>query len=102
MPKLKQVCRHIRSKSAGPFWLTIDLFFDGEENYRRYRDAPALGPQLFATLYGADPLQVKRFPVDRLQAIKISFPRPHAQGWRGERDMHGGQEFVSILDVEVS
>jgi hypothetical protein len=33
--------------------------------------------------------------------IKISYPRPHPQGWRGERDMHGGQQFARLLDVEI-
>ena len=33
MPRLADVCRHVRSKNAGPFWITVDLFF---------RDAQAL------------------------------------------------------------
>jgi hypothetical protein len=101
MPKVGDVCRHVRSKNAGPFWITIDLFFDGEENFRKYRDAPALGPSLFATLYGTDADQVKRLAVDSLRMIKISYPRPEPQGWMGERDMHGGQQFARLLDVEI-
>ena len=27
MPKLRDVCRQVRSKSAGPYWITVDLFF---------------------------------------------------------------------------
>jgi hypothetical protein len=33
--------------------------------------------------------------------IKFSYPRAHAQGWRGERDMHSGQQFARLLDVEL-
>jgi hypothetical protein len=102
MPKIGEVCRHVRSKNAGPFWITIDLFFDGQENYLRYRDSPALGPDLFARLYDADPQLVKRIAVDSLQMIKISYPRPHPQGWMGERDMHGGQLFARLLDVSIA
>jgi hypothetical protein len=101
MARLGQVCRHIRSKNAGPFWITVDLFFDGEETFRQYRDSQALGPALFASLYGADPDHVRRMPVDSLTMIKISYPRPQPQGWRGERDMHGGQQFARLLDVEI-
>ncbi|MGH1560846.1 DUF4387 family protein [Caulobacter segnis] len=36
MTTVKDVCRHVRSKNAGPFWVTVDLFFDGEVNYARY------------------------------------------------------------------
>jgi hypothetical protein len=79
----------------------VDLFFDGEANYRKYRDSPALGPQLFQRLFGAEPQLVKRIPVDRLAMIKISYPRPQPQGWMGERDMHAGQQFVRLLDVDI-
>jgi hypothetical protein len=99
--KLRDVCRHIRSKNAGPFWVTIDLFFDGPDQYRRYRDSPAIGPDLFARLYGVDPATVKRFPVDGLSMIKVSYPRTSPQGGVLERDMHCGQQCVRLLDVEV-
>src|SRR5882672_10647448 len=86
MSKVREVCRHIRSKNAGPFWVTIDLFFRNEEVYR---------------LYGTDPSLVKRLPVDALRMIKISFPRAKPQGWMGERDMHAGQHYARLLDVEI-
>src|SRR5713226_7718017 len=74
MSKVGEVCHHVRSKNAGPFWVTIDLFFRNEELFRRYRDAPALGPKLFERLYGTDPDLVKRLPVENLRMVKISFP----------------------------
>ena len=101
MPRLDEICRHVRSKNAGPFWITVDIFFSSEESYQRYRDSPSLGPELFARLYAADPAMVKRVPVDTLHMIKISYPRTHPQGWAGERDMHSGQQFARLLDVEV-
>jgi hypothetical protein len=101
MSKLREVCRHVRSKNAGPFWVTIDLFFNGEESFRRYRDSPVLGPELFERLFGTSAQLVKRIPVDRLRMIKFSYPRAYAQGWRGERDMHSGQQFARLLDVEL-
>jgi Domain of unknown function (DUF4387) len=100
MPKLGAVCRHIRSKNAGPFWVTVDLFFD-EEKFKQYRDTPVLGPALFERLFGTNPDLVKRIPVDSLHMIKISYPRPHPQGWMRERDMHAGQQFARLLDVEI-
>lgn len=101
MAKLKQVCRHVRSKQAGPFWVTIDLFFDGPENFRRYHDSPALSPELFQRLYGADPALVKRIPVENLSVLKISYPRATPQGGMVERDMHAGQQYVRLLDIEL-
>ncbi len=101
MAKLKEVCRHIRSKNAGPFWVTVDLFFDSAEQYRRYRNCDVLAAKTFATLYGTDPTFIKRFSIDRLNTIKISFVRPSAQGGVVERDMHSGQQYVRLLELEL-
>ncbi|WP_374469484.1 DUF4387 domain-containing protein [Phenylobacterium sp.] len=101
MPKVSDVCRHVRSKAAGPFWVTVDLFFDGPETYARYHDSPALGPDTFARLYGIDAQWVKRTAVPDLSMVKVSYPRPTPQGWIVERDMHSGQQYVRLLGVEL-
>ena len=101
MTKVRDVCKYVRSKNAGPFWITIDLFFDSAESYRLSGDAAALGPAAIARLYGVMPEAVKRFDVDALNVVKISYPRPAPQGWAGERDMHGGQQFVRLMDVNL-
>jgi len=102
MPSVNDVCRHVRSKNSGPFWVTIDLFFDGPETFERYANDPALGPDTIARLYGADPAQVKRFAVPSLHIVKISYPRATPQGGMIERDLHSGQQFVRLLDVELA
>lgn len=101
MAKVRDVCRHVRSKNAGPFWVTIDLFFDGPANFDKYAMSPALGPQLFKSLYGTNSDLVKRIPLRSLNVVKISYPRPEAQGWRGERDMHQGQAFARLLNIDI-
>jgi hypothetical protein len=98
---LRDVCRHVRSKNAGPFWVTVDLFFDGPDNFARYSMSESLSPEVFESLYGTQAEQVKRIPVASLHAVKISYPRPQPQGWMGERDMHQGQSFVRLLDIDL-
>jgi hypothetical protein len=101
MPKLRDVCRHVRSKVAGPFWVTIDLFFDGEENYRKYHDNAAIQPTALAKIYQTDPDLVAIYPVESLNMIKISYPRAAPQGGVVERDLHSGQQYVYLLDLEM-
>ena len=101
MAKVRDVSRHVRSKNAGPFWVTIDLFFDSPETFNKYSQCDALGATLFESLYGADPTHVKRIPVESLNMIKISYPRVSPQGGIVERDMHCGQQFIRLLDVEL-
>jgi len=102
MPKVSDVCRHVRSKAAGPFWVTIDLFFDGPESFARYHDSPALGPDAIAALYGVDARWVKRTAVPDLSMVKVSYPRATPQGWITERDMHSGQQYVRLLGAELT
>jgi hypothetical protein len=101
MTTVKDVCRHVRSKNAGPYWVTFDLFFDGAESFEKHRANPALGPKLFERLFGADPALVRHYPVPDLNVVKISYARTSAQGGMVERDMHCGQQFVRLLDVRL-
>ena len=101
MPRLSDVCRYVRSKNAGPFWITIDLFFDGPESYARHADDPAIGVDAIAGLLGVDAAQVKRFKVDDLKVVKLSYPRVQPQGGALERDMHGGQQYAPLLGVQL-
>jgi hypothetical protein len=101
MTTVKDVCRGVRSKNAGPFWVTFDLFFKDREKFDRYAHHPALGPATFERLFGTDPALVKSFPVESLNMVKISCVRPTPSGSREERDLHSGQMFVSLLDVAL-
>ena len=102
MPRLSDVTRYVRSKNAGPFRVTVDIFFDGEASYRHYRDDPAIGLEAVAALFGAPLDQVRRFPIDSLNAIKLSYPRTQPQGGVVERDMHSGQQYVPLLEIELA
>lgn len=102
MPRLSEVTRYVRSKNAGPFWVTVDIFFDGPESYARHKADPALSAEATAALFGVDPAAVKRFEVDDLNVIKLSYPRIAPQGGVVERDMHSGQQYVPLLDLELA
>lgn len=85
----------VRSKNAGPFWVTIDIFCGTAQAYAAL--LPRLHTHEVARLYGA-PLQlVKRFDIADLNVIKFSFPRPVVQGSATDRDMHGAQ-WAHLLD----
>jgi hypothetical protein len=101
MTRLADLCRYVRSKNAGPFWITVDLFFDEREKFDRCAAAGALQPAALATLFAVPEHQVKRFLVSDLMVLKISYPRQRPQGGVLERDMHGGQQYVRLLDLEV-
>lgn len=94
MTKLSDVAVKIRSKNAGPFWLTIDIFCDGPAAFSHACDI-ADDTRVAAAL-GTTPDQLKRFEIADLNVLKFSLPRPQIQGTRFDRDMHGAS-FANLL-----
>lgn len=101
MPTLKEVARYVRSKNAGPFWVTVDIFCDSGTAFAQVCSAPALMPARIAEIYGVAIHNVRRFEVNGLNVLKISFPRPVAQGSTRDADSHAGQSFVPLLDLVI-
>ena len=101
MAKLHEIAKYIRSKNAGPFWVTVDIFCDTDEAYRRVAESPVISAETVAALYGTDAEAVKLFRLPDLKVVKLSFPRRRPQGSPGERDMHSGQQYIPLLDLEI-
>lgn len=100
MAKLKDIARYVRSKNAGPFWVTIDIFFEDKESYERVRHSN-IQEEIIARLYGAKPELVKKFYCDNIYVIKFSWPRALPSGNPNEYDMHFGQQYVFLSETEV-
>lgn len=101
MAQLKDVARYVRSKAAGPFWITIDIFFPSREVFDTSRGASGLTTTAIEQALQLDPGSAKRVDVPDLAVIKYAYPRRQAQGGAFERDMHGGQQFVPLLALEI-
>ena len=100
MPTLGEVASKVRSKNAGPFSLTIDIFFDDAQTYARVK--ASLSTDRVAALYDTDPQAVKRFELDALNVLKFSMPRPVIQGALEDRDMHASQWGWLLAEMELN
>lgn len=89
MPKLSDLVVKVRSKNAGPFWVTLDVFCGDAVTFARV--SAALDTGAVAALYAQPAQLVKRFDIADLHVVKFSFPRPVIQGSDSDRDMHGAQ-----------
>jgi hypothetical protein len=98
---LGELATQVRSKNAGPFWLTMDIFFADDAALTRASRSPLTDPATIGRMYEVDPAQVKVFVLADLLAIKISVPRPVVQGSLQDRDMHAGQQYVPLLGLPV-
>lgn len=101
MAKLGELARLIRSKNAGPFELTFDIMFDDEESFQRVRDSNVLSRQLIADMYHLPLEDVQFFVVPEALAFKASIPRPRFQGDVLDSDVHGGQQYAPLIDIEI-
>ena len=91
----------VRSKNAGPFWQTLDIFFANDENFRTVVENPALNADAIARLYLVDADQVRIYLLPEIRAVKISFPRPTVPGGRDDRDMHAGQQHIPLRELAL-
>ncbi|WP_420861899.1 DUF4387 family protein [Algirhabdus cladophorae] len=94
MTKLSDVVLKIRSKNAGPFWLTIDIFCDSPEAFQQA--CKIADDTRVARALGASTEVLKRYEIADLNVLKFSLPRPEIQGTRFDRDMHGAS-FANLL-----
>ena len=96
---LDHLALEVRSKNAGPFWMTLDVFLPDDAAYR-IADA-LITPEVVAELYQvpAEALQIFRIP--QLKVVKVSFPRPLPQGSLHDRDMHAGQHHVPLASLPL-
>jgi hypothetical protein len=101
MAKISELAQYVRSKNAGPFWVTLEIFCDNDEAYQRIKNSPAIAPEKVAALYGAKASMIKSFFIDNLRVIKFSYPRPMPSGHKYENDMHAGQQYIRIAELEV-
>lgn len=95
MPELGRVALRIRSKNAGPFWITVDIFCEPEG----YETVSAVATEAFAARLGVT--ELKRFDLPELAVVKLSCPRPHVQGSARDRDMHGAAMAEALRAMPV-
>jgi len=97
---LADVAFKVRSKNAGPFWVTVDVFCGDREMFAKIRDA--LTVARVARVFQQPEEVVRCFEIADLNVIKYSLPRPCVQGSRFDRDMHGAQWAVLLAELEVN
>jgi hypothetical protein len=93
---LGELALEVRSKNAGPFWVTIELFMRTGDDYATVADEDFINEDVIARLYALDPANIQIFRIPALNVVKISFPRPVAQGSLRDRDIHAGQHHVPL------
>lgn len=100
MSRVSDIVQKVRSKNAGPFWLTIDIFCGTPEAYAQIIEG--LSTQRVAALFKTNVDDLKRFDIADLNVVKFSMPRPTIQGAREDRDMHGAGWAPLLAELAIN
>lgn len=100
MAELRDIAYKIRSKNAGPFWLTVDIFCGSKPAFTQICDG--LSTQRVASVFGTSAANIKRFEIPDLNVIKFSMPRPSIQGAIEDRDMHGASWAALLAETSIN
>lgn len=100
--KLIDYTKMLRSKNAGPLWLTMDLSFESKEMLEKILDTGILNTKTIAALYNVAEEQVKIIPYPVVNAIKITVPRIHPSGDLMDTDIYGCQQHMALANLEVT
>lgn len=98
---LRDVAQYVRSKNAGPFWVTLEIFCGSPEAYEKIQSSENITVKQVAKLYKVKEESVHEFYLPDIHVIKYSFPRRFPSGYRYENDMHYGQQYRIIEEMEI-
>lgn len=101
MSKLAKLARVLRSKNAGPLFLTIDIMFDKKEIYQSVIRSGRLNQKLISRLYHIDEEKVAIINYPAAYSIKVTIPRKVISGDIGDTDIYGAQQHAPLLDLEI-
>jgi len=99
--KIKDLAKVCRTKNAGPFYLTCDILFENEENYRKVKESGVFTKELIASLYKTPVEKVQLYASDSAMAMKATIPRAISSGGPYDTDVYGAQHHAPLLEVEI-
>ena len=101
MKKLIDYVTIVRSKNAGPLFLTFDLIFKNKEAFQEIVQKNIIQKSIIAKLYDCEDEDVDIIFYDVVEAIKITIPRKVVSGCLADTDIYGCQQHVALGDIEV-
>lgn len=97
--KLIDIAKILRSKNAGPLYITFDLMFDSKEKMQRVMRG--ITKAMVAEAYGAEEGTVEIISYDVVNSIKITMPRKYISGSIYDNDIYGCQQHVPLANLEI-
>ena len=94
MKKLIEYTKILRSKNAGPLFITFDLIFNTKEDMLYV--AKRLKKEDVARAYDIKEEKIDIIPYEVVNSIKITFPRKHISGSVYDNDIYCCQQHIPL------
>ena len=100
MKKLVDYTKILRSKNAGPLFITFDLIFSGNDEMDYVLEK--LTKSDVAMAYGIDEKEIDIIAYKVVNSIKITFPRRNISGSLLDSDIYGCQMHMPLANIEIN
>ena len=99
MKRLIDYTKILRSKNAGPLFITFDLIFNTREDMDYV--ASLLNIDEVAKAYDIDKSKISILRYDVVNSIKITFPRKNISGSLEDNDIYGAQQHMPLANILI-
>ena len=99
MKKLIDYTKILRSKNAGPLFITFDLIFNNNEDMHYVSDR--LTKEHISKAYDVSVDKIDIIVYSVVNSIKITFPRKNISGSLNDTDIYGCQQHVPLANIEI-
>ncbi len=99
MKRIIDTAKILRSKNAGPLFITYDLIFETREEMKHVEKY--LTKELVSKAYGVSLEKIQIIPYDVVNAVKITFPRKVISGSLLDDDIYGCQQHIPLSEIEI-
>ena len=99
MKKLVEYTKILRSKNAGPLFITFDLIFDSLDDMVYVYEN--LKKEDIAKAYDTDVNKIDIIAYEVVKSIKVTFPRKNISGSLVDNDIYGCQQHMPLASIEV-
>ena len=99
MQKLIDYTQILRSKNAGPLYITFDLIFHDRESMQYVLQT--LTKEQVAEAYQVDCTKIDIIAYEVVNSIKITFPRKHISGSLADNDIYGCQQHMPLANIMI-
>ena len=97
MKKLADYTKILRSKNAGPLFITFDLIFETKEDMEYVEKR--LEKAAISKAYSVEEEKIDIISYGVVNSIKITFPRKNISGSLEDGDIYGCQQHVPLANI---